>query len=324
MQLMTISQVTKEFGVTTRMLRYYDEIGLLPSIRQMDYSYRMYDEASLIRLRQILILRKLRISLKDISMIFHTENIQKVKSVIKDNINMVEQELEALHHNRRLLEDLLKQLDLDLEIENTLLLFEDSVLENTMSVLLLNNRKKESISMEQFNQANGVLQQLRNVRILYLPPATVAVSHYIGPGPEAEAASMMQDFILQSQLHLKKPDLRMYGYNNPSPQNGEAYGYAFMVTIPEDMEVLPPLEKKTFLGGLYGAHAIKMGDFQEWELLDQWVRTNAEYAYEEREPQGMGGCLEEHLNVYSHFQQQNINGEFSQLDLLIPIKKLEK
>ncbi|MGE5633397.1 MAG: MerR family transcriptional regulator [Caulobacteraceae bacterium] len=44
MKLMTISEVTKTFNVTTRMLRYYDEIGLLPSTRKQNYAYRVYDE----------------------------------------------------------------------------------------------------------------------------------------------------------------------------------------------------------------------------------------------------------------------------------------
>ena len=66
MKLMTISEVTKTFNVTARMLRYYDEIGLLPSTRKQDYAYRVYDEYALKRLQQIIALRKLRIPLKKI------------------------------------------------------------------------------------------------------------------------------------------------------------------------------------------------------------------------------------------------------------------
>ena len=64
MKLMRISEVTKTFNVTTRMLRYYDEIGLLPSTRKQDYAYRAYDESALRRLQQIIALRELRIPLK--------------------------------------------------------------------------------------------------------------------------------------------------------------------------------------------------------------------------------------------------------------------
>ncbi len=64
MTFMTISEVTKAFNVSTRMLRYYDEIGLLPSSRKEDYAYRVYDESAVRRLQQIITLRKLRIPLK--------------------------------------------------------------------------------------------------------------------------------------------------------------------------------------------------------------------------------------------------------------------
>ena len=92
------------------------------------------------------------------------------------------------------------------------------------------------------------------------------------------------------------------------------------MTIPESMEVTAPLQKKHFSGGLYAAHCIKMGDFHEWQLLGKWVENNTEYEYEAREPLGMHGSLEEHLNAYSYYDEDAAAKEFIQLDLLIPIK----
>jgi DNA-binding transcriptional MerR regulator len=67
MDLQTISMVSKNFNVSTRTLRYYEQIGLLQSIKKDGYMYRTYDESSLKRLEQIIILRKLRIQLKQAS-----------------------------------------------------------------------------------------------------------------------------------------------------------------------------------------------------------------------------------------------------------------
>ncbi len=61
MEAMTISQVSKSYTISTRMLRYYEQAGLIESFRQEDYAYRLYDEAALVRLRQILLLRRLRV-----------------------------------------------------------------------------------------------------------------------------------------------------------------------------------------------------------------------------------------------------------------------
>ena len=66
MEAMTISQVSKSYSISTRMLRYYEQIGLIESFRKEDYAYRMYNKTALSRLSQILILRKLRIPLKQI------------------------------------------------------------------------------------------------------------------------------------------------------------------------------------------------------------------------------------------------------------------
>ena len=58
----TIGQLAKLSGLTTRTLRYYDEIGLLEPSRVADNGYRMYDEKDVDRLQQILYFRVLRIS----------------------------------------------------------------------------------------------------------------------------------------------------------------------------------------------------------------------------------------------------------------------
>lgn len=44
MKYTTISQVSRGFNVSTRTLRYYEELGLLKSARRENYAYRVYDE----------------------------------------------------------------------------------------------------------------------------------------------------------------------------------------------------------------------------------------------------------------------------------------
>jgi DNA-binding transcriptional MerR regulator len=58
-QVQTVSTVSKSLGISSRMLRYYEQIGLIESQRIEDYAYRVYDENAIGRLRQIIILRKL-------------------------------------------------------------------------------------------------------------------------------------------------------------------------------------------------------------------------------------------------------------------------
>ena len=54
------------YGVSARMLRHYEKQGLMRSDRREGYAYRVYGPEDILRLRQILTLRKLRLSLKEI------------------------------------------------------------------------------------------------------------------------------------------------------------------------------------------------------------------------------------------------------------------
>jgi MerR family transcriptional regulator, repressor of the yfmOP operon len=51
--LLRIQQVAAEVGLTTRSIRYYEELGLLNPAARSEGSYRLYDEDDLERLRFI-------------------------------------------------------------------------------------------------------------------------------------------------------------------------------------------------------------------------------------------------------------------------------
>ena len=65
----TVSHVARMAHVTVRTLHHYDEIGLLVPSGRTDKGYRLYDEADLRRLQQILIFRELDFSLEAIGQI---------------------------------------------------------------------------------------------------------------------------------------------------------------------------------------------------------------------------------------------------------------
>ncbi len=65
----TIKEIADLAGVTTRTLRYYDEIGLLSPADTGDNGYRLYNHESLLQLQQILFYRELDVPLKEIQRI---------------------------------------------------------------------------------------------------------------------------------------------------------------------------------------------------------------------------------------------------------------
>ena len=64
--MMTVHEVSRRTGVSIRALQYNDKIGLLPPAKHTEAGYRLYDDAALERLQQILLFRELEFSLKEI------------------------------------------------------------------------------------------------------------------------------------------------------------------------------------------------------------------------------------------------------------------
>ncbi|WP_433675144.1 MerR family transcriptional regulator [Microbacterium gorillae] len=63
----SIQHLAKLAGTTSRTLRHYDDIGLLPPTRIAANGYRHYDEDALVRLQRILLLRQLGLGLPQIA-----------------------------------------------------------------------------------------------------------------------------------------------------------------------------------------------------------------------------------------------------------------
>lgn len=179
--------------------------------------------------------------------------------------------------------------------------------------------------MENLEQAQENVNKLtdRNVRIVYLPPSDVAAYQYEGDEPEMHVNQVVDSFVRQANLTVIKPDIRHYGFNAPNPVDETNYhGYEMWVTIPDNYDVPAPLVKKRFEGGLYAAHMIPFGAFEEWGWLMEWVQNSKKYEYRgDWNNANQWGCLEEHINYVNrvHLPDSEVDG--LQLDLLLPIKE---
>lgn len=330
MENLTISQVSRMYDVTPRMLRHYEKLGLIRAGRREDYAYRMYDEEAVRRLQQIIVLRKLRLPLKEIAILLGDTQQSESLRLLQGRLAELDDEIQSLTLIRRLLRQLSERLRESRRRQIQFDLLEDAELAEVARMLAFPKTIiKENASMEELNRAGEILDRSLQVRILLLPPCTVASYHYIGENPEEAVGEVMTRFVQESGVYEKKPDARMYGFNHPNPgvlENG-IHGYEDWLTIPEDMEVKAPLEKKRFSGGLYAVMTIPFPEFQLWENLTRWVNESPDYepAYSELGEENMGGCLEEHLNwVYEAHNGWKEDGLPGQIDLMLPIKPREK
>ncbi|PVE96657.1 MULTISPECIES: MerR family transcriptional regulator [unclassified Microbacterium] len=70
----SIQEIARLAGTTSRTLRHYDDVGLLPPSRIATNGYRHYDGQALVRLQRILLLRELGLGLPQIAEILAKES----------------------------------------------------------------------------------------------------------------------------------------------------------------------------------------------------------------------------------------------------------
>ena len=93
--MMTVKEVSRRSGVSVRTLHHYDSIGLLKPTAVTEAGYRLYDEGALRRLGQILLLRELQFSLKQITEILDSPAFDPAEA-LKQQIRLLEMEKERL------------------------------------------------------------------------------------------------------------------------------------------------------------------------------------------------------------------------------------
>ncbi len=331
MELQTISQVSKQFSISTRTLRYYEQIGLITPMKKEDFAYRVYDMEAITRLRQIIVLRKLRIPLKEIARILENSDVRVAIETFERNLAGIEDEITALSTIRSVVKAFIEHLNLGTTI--FALPDDEGLLEIVDSLTISKINFKEAKSMEQLNQASEKLSKMedKDVRIVYLPPMTVAAAYASGEDCEGKALDMINQFVKDSGLLRIKPDARSFGFDCSKEAIGigePSHIYEVWVSVPENIEIPAPLVKRTFDGGLYAAHVLRTWDFEDWRLLKEWVSASDKYDSDLDSPRWVspetssGQGFEETLNFYNYAQK----GEMKdlQLDLLFPIKEKVK
>jgi len=108
--LTKINDVTTRFDITARSLHYYEKMGLIQSTRDESSGYRLYDETAITRLKQILILQKMSISIKDIGHIFSANNSAAVLNVLDKKVDDIDSEVALLHELKEIVLEFIRQM----------------------------------------------------------------------------------------------------------------------------------------------------------------------------------------------------------------------
>ena len=111
----TIKEIADLAGVTTRTLRYYDQLGLIIPAEIGENGYRYYDHENLLRLQQVLFFREMDFALKDIQFILsrpdfnlktalekHRESLINQKNRISRLLETIENTMDSLKGEKKM------------------------------------------------------------------------------------------------------------------------------------------------------------------------------------------------------------------------------
>ncbi|MBQ4364391.1 MAG: MerR family transcriptional regulator, partial [Oscillospiraceae bacterium] len=97
--MLTVHEAAEISGISVRTLQYYDKIGLLAPAAVTDAGYRLYDDETLRKLRQIMLFRELEFPLKEIMLIMDDKGFDARKALT--------QQIELLKLRREHLDELI-------------------------------------------------------------------------------------------------------------------------------------------------------------------------------------------------------------------------
>lgn len=246
----------------------YEEMGLLWSSHPDNKSQRYYDINALERLKQIIVLRKLQIPIKDIVTIFKSENTSVLIQAFVDKLESLDTEISALSELRRLVDDFLHKMLMSgiKKISAITLLYEET------EKRLASVEKSEPVTFEMLSEISREALKLHDVRIVRLPPMRVLTSRLKTGQAENLDGDKMQNMFAEYGF-IPCPGLRNCFYRK---ENGDEW--IMLMKIPKDFENKTAYADETLPGGLFAIASSFVEVLDDtFILLRDWINKNENY-----------------------------------------------
>lgn len=160
----TIQELANLSGVSTRTLRYYDEIGLLKPARTNEAGYRFYSQVEVDMLQQILFYRALDMKLSTIQDIIQAPNFQHFEALKAHQV--------ALQKRKKQLEEILQTVEKTIQsIEEERPMSNEEKFKGFKEKLIADNEKqygqeiREKYGDETVDASNAKLMNMTEQRI---------------------------------------------------------------------------------------------------------------------------------------------------------------
>jgi DNA-binding transcriptional MerR regulator len=240
--LVKITDLTTRLGLTARSLRYYEQVGLIESIRPPFEKYRFFDGKNVERLKQIIVLRKMQIPVRDIIRIYENADMSVVVETFVNRIHAIDDEIGALTELKRITGEFLRTMTQNgvTHISALPLLYEQ--MDKQLTVL----EERKPVTMAELEYVSDKLAKPLNLSIVDLKPMRVLTS-FLKPDTKVSDFSGFSRFLQANGLSQT-----VSGSHERFEFQTEA-GDVIMVRVPQDFVNDSEYLDYTFVGGLFAA-----------------------------------------------------------------------
>ena len=302
MDLIKITDLTTRLGLSSRSLRYYEQIGLIKSIRSEFEKYRFYDSENIERLKQIIVLRKMQIPVRDILRIYESADMSVVVETFVNRIHAIDDEIGALAELKRITGDFLQTMT------------QNGVTKISALPLLYEEIGKQLESMEERKPAtaadlNAVSERLSKpleISIVALPQMRV-ISSYHKTDPQVSDTDGFSRFV--QSIGIKPGGHERFEFQTDA-------GDAVILRVPDEFANDSKFFDYTFPGGLFASANVYL-DEDLSERFRSLVKAFDENKYYQIDYAGDGGLRHAALleNLISPDNQREL------VALYVPVKK---
>jgi len=277
----SIHDISQQLGLTSRTLRHWEEKELFQSIRDPQSGWRTYSDEAICRIRLVLLLRELDISIKDVKTVLDTKDKNITLRIMEKQIEKFNRESDGIAKLRDMIYRCLSAIK---SIKKTSHWIVD--MEKTLAFQISSKQNFKS-GWEDILMTNDTVLS-GSVRIVTLPAMRVAVCNIISESPEDEALNKVISWAEKENL---MGTARIFGFNTtPYTPDSNKYGWAACVTVPEVVLLPEYLEEKRLPGGLYASLNSTNEVYDSWQVLMRLLTENDDYIVDKGRP-----CLEEHI-----------------------------
>lgn len=249
MVLIKITDLTAKLGISSRSLRYYEQVGLIQSCRSEHEKYRFFDDDNVERLKQILILRKMQIPIKDILRIYESEDMSVVVETFASRIRAIDEDVDALTELRSVVNEFLQVMTQNGIAKISAL----PILYEKMADRLDTLEERKAMSYRELSALSDKLAKAPELSIVALSPMRV-LSSYLKEG------------IRSSDPEGFWPWVHTHGLASGEPGAHEKFEFqtgtsdTVILKIDENFDNHSPYVDYRFVGGMFAAASVYLDE----------------------------------------------------------------